>query len=74
MSRAFQLDAFQNNAFQIRADYLWNDINVGSYIDWVNNANAVIQWTNSYGNIIEWRAVTAWETINTNADFPAGPV
>lgn len=74
MTRAFQLDAFQNNAFQIRADYLWNDIDVGSYIDWVNTSNAVIPWINASGNIIEWRAITAWGVINTNSDFPAGPV
>ena len=42
MATAFQIDAFQYNAFQTKSDLLWNDIDVEQYIPWINNAGTVI--------------------------------
>lgn len=96
MSTAFQIDAFQYNAFQTKSDFLWNDIDVEQYIPWINNAGTIISWINNDGVTILWLAVTSWgtistaangtwqivdvsqgagwTTINTDSEFPAGPV
>jgi hypothetical protein len=52
---------------------IWQDIDVETYIPWINNLGNEIPWINNNGEVVLWRGVTAWLTINTQSFVPSGP-
>jgi hypothetical protein len=47
---------------------LWQDIDVETYIPWINYLGAEVPWINNNGEVVLWRAVTSWGAIATAAN------
>jgi hypothetical protein len=52
---------------------IWQDIEIETFVPWINNLGVEIPWINNSGVVVLWRGVTAWTPINTQSFVPSGP-